>query len=167
MEVTANVRQRKHQVMLGTIESDLYVEHNHRLRVPYDELFAYASSYGPLRVAAIGHLLVLKLDAQAGRDGSSKGEKGTRDLIKLALLASREDRSLLEPYLDARGLQRLREIGASPRPFTVIARRNAQQAKQLQALFDAFVARLKERGALDAANSRSKNRAVRRPKKRT
>lgn len=144
-EVSANTRLHKHQVRLGDIESDLYVEHNNRLRVPYDELLAHALAYGPLRVAAIGHLLVLKLDAEAGRGGTSKGDKDTRDLIKLAVLASAEDRALLQPYLEPRALQRLREVGASPRAFTLISRGNAQEAKQIRTLFNAFVDGLRTR----------------------
>lgn len=145
-EVTPIARLSKQQVTLGGIEADLYVEHHNKLRVPYDELFAHAVSYGSLRVAAIGHLLVLKLDAEAGRAGSSKGDKDTRDLVKLVVLASDEDRKLLAPYLDSRRLARLKAVGASPRPFTLIARGNAQAAKQLRTRFNAFVDRLQERG---------------------
>lgn len=144
-EVTANARLSKHQVTLGGIGADLYVEHNNKLRVPYDELLAHAVSYGSLRVAAIGHLLVLKLDAEAGRAGSSKGDKDTRDLVKLVVLASDEDRTLLAPYLDARRLARLKEVGTSPGPFMLIARGNAQEAKQLRTMFNSFVGRLQER----------------------
>ena len=144
-EVTANVRLNKHQVTLGRIEADLYVEHNNQLSVPYDELLAHAVTYDSLRVAAIGHLLVLKLDAEAGRAGSSKGDKDTRDLVKLVVLASDEDRKLLTPYLDSRRLTRLREVGASPRAFTLITRGNAQEAKQLRTIFNSFVDRLRER----------------------
>lgn len=146
-EVTANQRLNKHQVTFGRIESDLYVEHNNKLRVPYDELLAHASTYGSIRVAAIGHLLVLKLDAEAGRAGSSKGDKDTRDLVKLAVLASDEDRDLLEPFLDTRQLARLKEVGASPKAFTLITRGNALEAKQLRAIFNTFVDSLEERGA--------------------
>jgi hypothetical protein len=146
VEVTANALVHKHQVTFGRIESDLYVEHHHRLRVPYDELLAHASTCDTLRVAAIGHLLVLKLDAEAGRTGSSKGDKDTRDLIKLAVLASDKDRGLLEPYLDSRGLARLKEVGASPRAFTLIARGNALEAKQLRTIFNSFVDRLQKNG---------------------
>jgi hypothetical protein len=144
-EVTPNPRLNKHQVTLGRIESDLYVEHNNKLRVPYDELLAHASTYGTMKVSAIGHLLVLKLDAEAGRAGSAKGDKDTRDLIKLAVLASDEDRKLLEPYLDPKGLSRLQEVGASPQAFTLIARGNVLQARQLRTLFNAFVDKLQER----------------------
>lgn len=153
-EVTAHARLRKHQVTLGSIESDLYVEHHNRLRVPYDELFAHASTYGSIRVAAIGHLLVLKLDAETGRAGSAKGDKDTRDLAKLAVLAGDEDRKLLAPYLDARGLTRLREVGASPKTFSLITRGNALEAKQLRTLFNSFVANLQERGPDGGGRSR-------------
>ncbi|MGA9855124.1 MAG: hypothetical protein WBR29_07605 [Gammaproteobacteria bacterium] len=159
-EVTANARLHKHQVTVGSIESDLYVEHNNRLRVPYDELLAHASTYGSLRVAAIGHLLVLKFDAQAGRSGTSKGDKDTRDLVKLAVLANESDRVLLKPYLDSRGLARLQSVGATPTAFTLITRGNAQEAKQLRVLYNSFVEQLQERGAdhRDKAGRKSKRR---------
>lgn len=143
--VTANPRLRKHQVIIGRIEADLYVEHNHDLKVPYDELRAYALEYGPLRAAAVGHLLVLKLDAAADRSGTPKGDKDQRDLAKLALLASEADRALLEPYLDAESLARLQRIGAAPQTFMLITRGNAMQAKQLRIRFNEFVETLRER----------------------
>ncbi|MGH8278375.1 MAG: hypothetical protein ACRETQ_02255 [Gammaproteobacteria bacterium] len=164
IEVTANARLHKHQVTLGRIEADLYVERNHKLRVPYDELLAHAVTYGPLRVAAIGHLFVLKLDAQAGRSGSSKGDKDARDLVKLAVFAADDDRRLLAPYLDSRSLGRLKEVGASPRVFTLIARGNAQQASRLRAVFNSFVRHLREREAGGAAKTGIKQRRRSGPK---
>ena len=164
-EVTANARLNKHQITLGRIEADLYVEHNNKLRVPYDELLAHAVTYGSMRVAAIGHLLVLKLDAEAGRAGSSKGDKDTRDLVKLTVLASDEDRNLLVPYLDSRGLARLKEVGATPSTFTLIARGNAQEAKQLRTIFNSFVDRLQERGP--GSDEKPGTRRARRQKSQT
>jgi hypothetical protein len=163
-EVTANTRLHKHQVTVGSIESDLYVEHNNKLRVPYDELLAHASTYGNLRVAAIGHLLVLKLDAQDARIGTSKGDKDTRDLVKLAVLASDEDQKLLKPYLDPRSLARLQAVGASPKAFTLITRGNALEAKQLRTLFNSFVENLQARGAEDRDKARTRSTRRRAPK---
>ncbi len=164
VEVTANARSNKHQATLGRIESDLYVEHHNKLRVPYDELLAHASTYGSLKVAAIGHLLVLKLDADAGRAGSSKGDKDTRDLVKLTVLASDEDRDLLGPYLDPRGLARLKEVGASPRTFTLITRGNAVEAKQLRTIFNSCVDGLRERGSGGSDKPRARSTRLQRPK---
>ena len=156
-EVIANERLNKHQVKVGRIEADIYVEHNNKLRVPYAELVAWASTYGSMRVAAVGHLLVLKLDAAAGRTGTAKGDKDTRDLVKMTVLASDEDRDLFEPYLDSRGLARLKEVGASPNVFTSITRGNAVHAKQIRGVFNAFVDRLQEReyGHYDKPPARS------------
>ncbi|MGH8282938.1 MAG: hypothetical protein ACRESE_03740 [Gammaproteobacteria bacterium] len=162
-EVTANERLHKHQVTVGRIEADLYVEHNNKLRVPYDELVAHASTYGSMRVAAVGHLLVLKLDAEAGRGGTAKGDKDTRDLVKMAVLASNEDQDLLETYLDPRNLARLREVGASPKAFTLITRGNALNAKQLRVIYNAFVDSLEGRGTGDD-DKRAGSRRSPRPK---
>jgi len=163
-EVIANKRLNKHQVTVGRIEADIYVEHNNKLRVPYDELAAHASNYDSMRVAAVGHLLVLKLDAETGRAGTSKGDKDTRDLVKMAVLASPEDRALLEPYLDSRGLGRLKEVGASPNVFTNITRGNALHAKQLRGLFNAFVNRLQEREYGDAHKPPGRPKRSHKPK---
>ncbi len=46
---------------------DLYVEHQHGLKVPFDELQAYSRDLHSMRVASPEHLLVLKLDAAKGR----------------------------------------------------------------------------------------------------
>ncbi|HVA54306.1 MAG TPA: hypothetical protein VNI53_00680 [Gammaproteobacteria bacterium] len=163
-EVIANERLHKHQVKVGGIEADIYVEHNNKLRVPYTELVAWASAYGSMKVAAIGHLQVLKLDAAAGRTGTSKGDKDTRDLVKMSVLASDEDQDLFEPYLDSRGLARLKEVGASPSVFTSITRGNALHATQLRGLFNAFIDRLRERTPGDDDQRPARSKRSRRPK---
>ena len=101
-DVTSNPRLKKHQVRKNNIEFDVYVQHQHGLLVSYDEVFAHAVMMEDVRVAAIEHLMILKLEAYRDRQDSSKGQKDAQDLIRLALILSETQTQweLMIPYLD-------------------------------------------------------------------
>jgi hypothetical protein len=66
-------------------EFDVYVEGQHGLAVPTDEVVAWSVLKEGLRVASVEHLLILKLDAFASRKGSVKGAKDEDDIVRLLL----------------------------------------------------------------------------------
>jgi hypothetical protein len=72
----------------SNIEIDVYVENQHKLRVPFDEAQAYAVKKKGLWVACVEHLLILKLDALKDRGNTDKGEKDIDDIL---LLLSRNE----------------------------------------------------------------------------
>ena len=75
-ELTRNSRMQKEQFTAPTGHSiDLYVEHQHGLKVPFDELQAFCQQKDGLFVPCPEHLLILKLVAAKGRAGSAKGQK--------------------------------------------------------------------------------------------
>jgi hypothetical protein len=141
-ELTATPRLAKHQMFVGGVEFDVYVERLNRLLVPYDEIFAHSTTIEHIRVASLEHLLVLKLEALGQRGHSSKGEKDRRDLVKIGLLLGhRAKQKLLAPYLRTDHLQLLQDIAKSP-IFFALCNRNAQDAKKVRIIFDAFMATL-------------------------
>ena len=82
-QVTANRRLSKHQLIKRGFEFDIYTERQSSLIVPYDQVAAYSETFDELRVACLEHLLVLKLEAYRDRRNSSKGQKDSKDIIRL------------------------------------------------------------------------------------
>ena len=101
-EVLRNERLGKDSVLVDGEDFDLYVERQHRLAVPYDEVFAHAEEIDGIRVAALEHLLVLKLDAASDRWGSAKGDKDLRDLARIVTLLKAPRKQLLAPRISTR-----------------------------------------------------------------
>ena len=124
----------KQQMIMRNRGVDIYVERNHRLAVPYDELKAYAVAYDGLKTACLEHLLILKLDAAADRLASPKGEKDRRDIAKIGLLMDHPGEILL-PYLSDDRLALLAHTAKSP-VFMEIAQGNAHHAKVLRERFE-------------------------------
>jgi hypothetical protein len=134
VEVVSNRRLGKHQVIVDGVDVDVYVERQHGLAVPYDDLLASASKYGLLRAAAPEHLLVLKLCAYADRRGSAKGDKDARDLVRILTLGKHWRSELGEPYLSAEYAGLLREISRST-VFHDMCNRNVHEAQKLRTSF--------------------------------
>ncbi len=86
-EVVQNSRLSKHQIKKKGFEFDIYTEHHSSLIAPYSDVAANAVAYNGFRVASLPHLLALKLEAFLDRQGSSKGEKDAKDVIRIALCA--------------------------------------------------------------------------------
>ncbi len=107
-EVLRNERLGKDSVLVEGEDFDLYVERQHRLAIPYDEASAFAEVIDEINVAALEHLLVLKLDAARDRRGSSKGDKDLRDIARIVVLLESPRAQLLVNHLDE---QRLAALG--------------------------------------------------------
>lgn len=138
-EVTRNKRLGKHQLIWENVEFDVYVEQQNNLRVPYDEAFMRRVTYGPINVACLEHLLVLKLDAYLDRKGSAKGHKDVRDIVTISQLARDGfEKQVAQEYLNEDDDKALVAIGKS-NVFTTIARGNAHGAKKLRAEYLEFL----------------------------
>jgi hypothetical protein len=109
-EVSRNERLGKDSVLVEGEDFDLYVERQHRLAVDYDELFACAEDLGGIRVAALEHLLVLKIDAANDRRGTAKGEKDLRDIARIGALLANPRSELLAPHLGDERLALIRDV---------------------------------------------------------
>ena len=99
-EVARNERLGKDSVLVDGEDFDLYVERQHRLAIPYDEVAAHAEAIDGINVASLEHLLVLKLDAARDRRSSAKGEKDLRDIARIVTLMRAPRKHLLERHLD-------------------------------------------------------------------
>jgi len=142
VEVVANRRLGKQQVIIDGVEIDVYVERQNNLAVPYDELLAHASNYNAehvtMRAACPEHLLVLKLDACLSRRGSAKGDKDERDVVRLASLGSTFHPELCEPYLGDEHAAVLKQVARS-RVFSAMCEYNDHEAKKLRQTFESFL----------------------------
>jgi|SRR5580692_2229887 hypothetical protein len=134
-EVTPNRRLSKYQFIKNRIEFDVYLEHNSTLRVPYADVRARSTVIDNVRVAALEHLLLLKLSAYADRRGSAKGRKDERDLVRIAHILSRQrlHKQWLESYLDPEDVDLLAIVLKSPE--FVAMTQNVKQASGLRADF--------------------------------
>ena len=139
-EITYTFRLAKHQMIVGGVEFDIYVERLNRLVVPYDEVFAHLVTIEQVQVACLEHLLVLKLEALSQRGHSAKGDKDRRDIAKIGLLLGRGIKNdLIQPYMrgDLAGL--LQGIARSA-IFHDLCSHNTQAAREAKAAFASFVA---------------------------
>ncbi len=141
-EVVANRRLSKHQLIRRGVEFDVYVERQNNLLVPYDEAAAHADAYGPIRVACLEHLVVLKLEALRDRMNSAKGDKDARDLVTIARVSGGKIRpALASPFVRDEHMDLLERVAKS-HVFTYLTRGNAHEAKALRRLFTDFVSAL-------------------------
>jgi hypothetical protein len=109
-EVLRNERLGKDSVLVDGEDFDLYIERQHRLAVPYDQIRANSTTINDIRVASLEHLLILKLDAAADRLGSAKGDKDQRDIARIVMLLEHPRPSLLKQHLDERRLRTLQSV---------------------------------------------------------
>lgn len=142
-ELTPNRRLSKHQMIKRGFEFDIYTERQASLIVPYDQVVAHSKVYDQIRVAALEHLLVLKLEAFADRKGSAKGDKDAKDLIRIAAVASTVgfDPQLATPYLRDEHLDLLETVERGPHALS-LAHGNAMTAKALRSHFSQVTAAL-------------------------
>jgi len=130
-EMVRNERLGKDSLILEGEDLDVYVEHQNRLAVPYAAIRGYAQEIKGVRVAALEHLLALKLDAAIDRQGTAKGDKDLRDLIRITALLASPRRELVEPYLSDERLHVLRLIERRAALYTDMGF-NAHQASRVQ-----------------------------------
>lgn len=139
-----NPRLGKEQFLLSTgAEVDVYVENQHRFRVPFDEIQAYATRRDDLWVACPEHLLVLKLDAAKDRRHTDKGDKDIEDILLLLTKATFENKQLLKDHLSSDLWGLLDEIVSTPGNWQKYAKNNYKVAAEMQAQGQALLNTLK------------------------
>lgn len=144
--MTNNRRLMKSSVTVEGQDLDVYVEHSHALAIPYDQLFAFSRVLDDVRVAALEHLLVLKIDAALGRIGSDKGQKDLRDLAVIALALDAPRKDLLAPFLTDDRLSVLNRAARSGGLFPTL---NAHQASKYQSTMVSHLTRIADLKAHD------------------
>lgn len=112
--------------------SIIYVERRHLLRVPYDNVARHSEVIGGIRCTALEHLLFLKLDVARDRQGSAKGDKDRRDLIRVLLLMQSPRVDRLSRFRNQEDKVLLTAIAAAPDPFLQMA---GQETKRLRETF--------------------------------
>jgi hypothetical protein len=132
-EFTENPRLHKVQIRVEDIDVDLYPQHISRLRFSYADLAPYAQRYRGFKIAAIPHILLLKVDALEDRGSSGKGAKDRRDAAKLLVLlrGSPQARALLAGLAASSDLTDLRAVVKSS-AFMEIVHGNAKTASVLR-----------------------------------
>lgn len=83
--LSANRRLGKQQFVKNGFEFDVYVETQHDLPVPVEEVIASSVVKCDLRIACSEHLLILKAEALIDRSGSAKGNKDEDDILRILL----------------------------------------------------------------------------------
>jgi hypothetical protein len=143
-DVTPNRRLSKHQMIKRGFEFDIYTERQSSLVVPYDQVVAHSKVYDMIRVAALEHLLVLKLEAFSDRKGSSKGDKDAKDLLRIAAVSSHAgfDPGLAAPFLRDEHLDLLESVERGAQALS-LAQGNAMVAKTLRGQFSDVVRALR------------------------
>lgn len=141
-ELTANPKLHKQQIVRQAIEMDIYVEHQHRLAVPYEDLDRYSTIIDGVRVASKEHLLGLKIDAAIDRFGSTKGDKDAKDLVNLVVALDQPRIELLRPILDEERLDFLRTLGRGSEPFQTMSSGNSHQSSILRKTYKEHLARI-------------------------
>lgn len=132
-EFTENPRLHKVQIRVENIDVDLYPQHISRLRFAYLDLAPYAQRFRGFKIAAVPHILLLKVDAIESRGSSGKGAKDRRDVAKLLVLlhGSPQARKLLAGLAAPSDLVNLRAVAKSP-AFMEIVHGNAKSASTLR-----------------------------------
>ncbi len=113
-EVRRDSNLGKDSAVIEGEDVDLYVEHQHPLGVPFDAIAAHAQDINGIRVAALEHLLVLKLDAAQDRMGSGKGEKDVRDVARIVALLEKPRKGVLSDYMTGERSKTLKKIMGRP-----------------------------------------------------
>jgi hypothetical protein len=171
-EVINNKRLGKHQVTRHGFEFDIYTEHQNRMPLTYASIISESVTLEGFRVACLEHLLILKLRAYDDRQGSSKGEKDARDIIRIArLLAVRTtplDVSLLSVYLVETDPRSLAGILSGPAILQVVEGNahegNAHEGKVLRQAMASLCETIKKVDQKVDMGAFEKNSALRHPK---
>jgi hypothetical protein len=149
-DVTENKRLQKAQVVIDGVEVDLYVGRKTGLRYQFPELVRHRRHVGVGRVtvpvASVAHLILLKLDAFAEREGSAHGDKDVRDVAKLLAVIEdwNGDAAMLSELADKNDRKLLVKVVKAMTPFLDIADGNAKVASMLRRKAIAAVEQLDE-----------------------
>jgi hypothetical protein len=117
----------------SNIEIDVYVENQHKLKIPFDEAQAYAVKKNDLWVACVEHLLVLKLDALKDRHNTDKGDKDIQDMLLLLTRGAITHPELLHKHLNSEDWAKLEDIASTAGHWQKFAKQNYKEASTLQA----------------------------------
>jgi hypothetical protein len=142
-EVTINRRLSKHQIIIDDVEFDLYLEHHNGLRIDYGVLETEAVRLNGVRVAGLGHLLLLKLDAFSARRTSSHGRKDQRDIAKLLLLLEKVDPVGVRGLVTSEDMEAIERVLRSE-AFMELTDGNAHQASVLRKAAGTFFYALRD-----------------------
>jgi hypothetical protein len=142
LQLTSNRRLNKHQLIKRGFLFDVHTERYSILIVPYDQVRTHAVKYDELLVAALEHLLVLKLEAYRDRRHSTKGDKDATDIIQIGLIAAESKTGLrvdlCQGFLQQEHIDLIKVISKAPH-FLALARGNSKQAKELRIKFERAV----------------------------
>lgn len=130
--VTANPRMKKQQFVGPTNHDiDLYVEYQHGLRIPYDELKTFSKKRDNMTVACPEHLMILKLDAARNRRNTSKGQKDLEDIAALLSIPEEEFNNLniLARYMTGGDWEDLKKVSENQNLAERLNNGNQWQAK--------------------------------------
>jgi hypothetical protein len=131
--VEKNPRMAKSQFICEAgCDIDLYVEHQHRLRIGFDEIQAYSRKMDGLKVPCPEHLVVLKFDAWKARAMTPKGHKDKQDLLQLLAKADFRNPELLEKHLADEEMLDLLSLTKDSSLALEVCSGNAVEAKQLR-----------------------------------
>ncbi len=108
-------------------------------------LFRFSTIIDGFRVACSEHWLALKLEAFKDRQGSPKGEKDARDLIRILLTIDKPVQEILFLYLDEENRKILRDIGRHPEPFMIVSSRNTHDASLLRQQYQSALTRIEKK----------------------
>lgn len=160
-ELTTNRRLSKHQFIKNGFEFDVYTERQSSLIVPYDAIMARSVDYDGIRVAGLEHLFALKLEAYRDRQGSAKGSKDAKDLIRIALIAENVgfDDKIAASYLGDEHIELLKRLKLAPE-ISAMAMGNAVVAKQIRRQFTAIADRQIE---IDKISKKPTKKTIRKP----
>lgn len=151
-DVTPNRRLNKHQLIKRGIEFDIYTERHSNLILPYDQVSAFSEQYDSIQVAALEHLLILKLEAYQDRHASSKGQKDAKDLLRIGVIVAKQRRKfrseIISGYIRDEHITLLERVLKGPEPLA-LARGNAKEAKSIRGYFSTLVEKVvNEYGAI-------------------
>lgn len=128
-----NARMKKSQMLCeANCDIDLYVEHQHGLKVPFEEVQAYCQKREGLIVPCPEHLLLLKLQAFKERKNCPKGSKDEEDLLQMLARLTFQHPDISEKYLEEEDIKTLQDVTANVPCSLRIAHQNAQAAKLLR-----------------------------------
>lgn len=134
--VTPLPRMHRQQYQMRGFDIDLYVEQQHRLPVPFDELRLKAAQKEGMWVACPEHLLVLKLAAYKGRGATPKGEKDRHDLVALVEVIRKKDNihcEVISKYVEEEESKILNDILNDKNLFIDLSNGNGFKAKDKRA----------------------------------
>ena len=141
-EVVVNRRLGKRQVTVQGIEIDLYPAYQSSLRIDYSDLATHSETILGLRVAALEHLLVLKLDAYRDRRASEAGRKDRRDIARLLIMLEGFDPTVTLALIGDADRAAIRQVLESTVFLDMAPKRNAATAKKLRLSAEFFADRL-------------------------